>query len=232
MAATRQNEVRLKQIIDRIQEVKNKIGSIHEIVSQTRLLSFNASIEAARAGSEGAGFAVVADEVRKLAEMSGKIADEITLLVSSSEKHVEEIIQEAKQKFEGLISENHRRLKSSQSSVDEIENAFYEIKEQVGKVTNLVEGISASAKEQQVGFREISKSVQDIDRTIQENKSSIELSRETGLQIANQISDLEKLLNDIKELINEKRGTLASEAQLQEDTKGEQEKPNQLSSAA
>ncbi|MBN2857783.1 MAG: hypothetical protein JXN63_05215 [Candidatus Delongbacteria bacterium] len=57
---------------------------VNEISFQTNLLSLNAAIEAARAGSMGRGFAVVANEVRSLAQKSGESATQIKHLLEST----------------------------------------------------------------------------------------------------------------------------------------------------
>lgn len=70
--------------------LSNKISSIHELIErvqhishQTHLLSLNASIEAATAGSHGKGFAVVAQEVKRLAGITKSTSDDISQLISS-----------------------------------------------------------------------------------------------------------------------------------------------------
>ena len=60
-----------------VERIRAAVEGISEIVAQTRLLSLNASIEAARAGVQGKGFSVVAAEIQKLAEMSNSFAYDI-----------------------------------------------------------------------------------------------------------------------------------------------------------
>ena len=69
-----------------IQEIEDKTKAIDEIVFQTKLLSFNASVEAERAGEHGRGFSVVAQEVGNLAQLSGKSAAEINEILKRKYK--------------------------------------------------------------------------------------------------------------------------------------------------
>lgn len=71
--------------------IVNQTQDILSMLTTLRLLSMNASIEAARAGDAGRGFAVVAEHVRQLADDSGKSAQSITHLL----RELEALLSEA-----------------------------------------------------------------------------------------------------------------------------------------
>jgi methyl-accepting chemotaxis protein len=80
---TKQSE----DLIERSKELRNHlfniddiIASINKVTRQTKILAFNATIEAVRVGEVGKGFGVVAEEVRKLAQQS---ADDSTTIKTS-----------------------------------------------------------------------------------------------------------------------------------------------------
>ena len=54
-------------VVGTLREVSEAAGEISQIALQTRLVAFNASVEAKRAGEAGRGFGVVADAVKDLA---------------------------------------------------------------------------------------------------------------------------------------------------------------------
>jgi len=63
------------RIVETLRQVSDAAGQITKIALQTRLVAFNASVEAKRAGEAGRGFGVVADAVKDLAaqvELSSK----------------------------------------------------------------------------------------------------------------------------------------------------------------
>ncbi|MDY0091394.1 MAG: methyl-accepting chemotaxis protein [Candidatus Vecturithrix sp.] len=58
------------ELLNHLSNIDDIIASINNVTRQTKLLAFNATIEAVRVGEAGKGFAVVAEAVRKLAQQS------------------------------------------------------------------------------------------------------------------------------------------------------------------
>ncbi len=68
---------------------------VAKLARQTNLLSFNAAIEAARAGDSGRGFAVVAAEVRRLSTESGETGRRIGSQVEGFETQMNDTLAQA-----------------------------------------------------------------------------------------------------------------------------------------
>ncbi|GCL62003.1 hypothetical protein AQPW35_10840 [Rubrivivax pictus] len=73
-----ENQQRVGAVAERVRQLTPLATLITDISRQTNLLAINASIEAARAGPEGAGFKVVAAEVRRLSQQTAEAARQIS----------------------------------------------------------------------------------------------------------------------------------------------------------
>lgn len=102
------NNTSLKSSIEnfgeQIHEIMKHMDEINEISERTKLLSFNASIEAAHAGNAGAGFRIIANEVKKLSENTKKASDEIAKTVKELRSSLENLSEQSRQNSEHLAS--------------------------------------------------------------------------------------------------------------------------------
>lgn len=72
------------------EEIRGFVHQVQHIARQSKLLAFNAGMEASRAGQHGAGFTIVAKEVERLAGSSAEAAERAEKVVSALLQRVEE----------------------------------------------------------------------------------------------------------------------------------------------
>ena len=75
-------------IVESLHQVLDAAGEITKIALQTRLVAFNASVEAKRAGEAGRGFGVVADAVKDLAAQVERSSKQIMGTVSQLDTRI------------------------------------------------------------------------------------------------------------------------------------------------
>ena len=80
-----------------VASTKGTVKVIQDIALNTKILGFNASIEASRAKESGKGFGVIAQEVRNLAETSKVSADKI----EKTMQHIGDYSQSMNEQVEG-----------------------------------------------------------------------------------------------------------------------------------
>lgn len=157
------------------QQITTVVKVINEIAEQTNLLALNAAIEAARAGESGRGFAVVADEVKKLAERTARSTTEIHGLVSAIQEQVESAVVEIRSVID--------KVRDGQVSISKVGGNIVDIREQCGKVANLVGDISRAIGEENTFCKTIADNVEEVAR----------MSEDGHLTANSLFSDAEKL---------------------------------------
>ena len=151
--------------VSAMKSIAEKISIVQEIARQTDLLALNAAIEAARAGEHGRGFAVVASEVRKLAERSQEASTEIVTLADNSLA----VAEEAGRMLTKLVPD-------------------------IRRTADLVQEISASAREQTIGTEQVNTAINQLDRVSQQNAASAEQISATSEELAAQADRLRAIL--------------------------------------
>jgi len=163
MAAIEQANSQLQSFEEIIGSIREKTQIINDIVFKTQLLSFNASIEAARAGQYGRGFAVVAEEVGKLAQMSGGASKEIDQLLTDSQKRVSQIVNAVEE-----------RVRDGKEVSSEALKRFNEIAKQIVVISDKVNQVGEATLEQEGGVEQTARAMDQMDQTALHNKKGAE----------------------------------------------------------
>lgn len=100
----------VKKLLEESEKIESIVAIISDIAERTKLLSFNASIEAARAGNAGKGFSIVSKEVKNLAYSTISSAESIRTNVDT----VQDVTQKTS---EAVINLKEKINKIADSSI-------------------------------------------------------------------------------------------------------------------
>lgn len=171
--------------INDIQSVSSEIRStmtvIQNLANQTNILSMNAAIEAAHAGSYGAGFAVVATEVRNLAESSAKSAKTI----------------------QGLIKSMIEKVSSGVEAIDTAGKSFTSITENIDRTTALISTIANTMEEQNKGAEDTLNATTAVLSAIGEIKSLAHNQSEAALAMSSSFQNIVDSSKQVSQALTE-----------------------------
>ena len=155
------------RIAESSNKIKGIVGIINNLSTSTNLLSFNAAIEAARAGHSGKGFQVIAQSVRDLANNTQNSASEISQLVQTSHNEVvtsSQVIQDAAQRFGELTGEVNQVSFS-------LDSMSQDLNHQAAKTSNLAhttQSIHEVSQQNGVAMTSLATAIKEVDFTVAE----------------------------------------------------------------
>lgn len=164
-----------KILSDSIEGINEAVQIIEQVADETKLLSLNASIEAARAGDAGKGFAVVAGQIQSLAAQTDTSTKEITkvinhiLSVMADSEAATSALSTAKEHQDTCLDSVSASLKDLLARTDELTRSIADVREAVDTVEGLraglvdiISGLAAIAEENAASSEEISASIEEI----------------------------------------------------------------------
>lgn len=185
----------VSQLKTKSEHIYQVIDVINAISEQTNLLSLNASIEAARAGSHGKGFAVVADEIRKLAERTSESTEQIQKIIDEIIDSTDDVVIR--------MQNDAKEVAQGSSVVSQALKQLEDIGQQIDELTTNFENIEAASNQQMDISLEVTSSIKEVGNVADNNSKMITFVTQNFQDINQAISRVASIANDWAEDTNE-----------------------------
>jgi methyl-accepting chemotaxis protein len=180
-------------VINGIVSLGNKVNKIRDIVrvintitDQTKVIAFNAALEAAGAGETGKRFAVVAGEVNRL-------ADDIAVLTRQIREQVEEI-QSSSSSLIVYSEEGSDRIAEGYKLIKDLEDVFKEIKAGAEITSNQAQAITVSTQQQLKSSEKVSFAISEVSQGVKHFIGAVETAALSAGTLTERTRELERFL--------------------------------------
>ena len=179
--------------INRLSRHSARVGEflsvIQEVVDQTNLLSLNASIIAAQAGSRGRAFAVVAEEVRSLARRT-----------SASTKEIEELVRNIQKETSCVqcsVTQGKDKVKEGVKISSMANDALVAIDKSAEDAFKMVSSIAVETTEQAVNIQRITEEAEKNLERVQQVTIATEQQQQANSLVVKNLEHMRELAQRI-----------------------------------
>ena len=185
---TEESAEKILKLGQRSQQIGDIIDIINEIAIETKMLSLNAAIEAAKAGEAGKGFSVVAGEIRRLAEdvvkSTGTIRDVLLEIQSAANASV-------------LASEeNVKGVEEGETRLNQVRDALENIIAMAEQTAESARQISVATNQQKEASEQVVNTMREISKVAQQTAAASKSSISSA-------SDLNRLSEELRARVSQ-----------------------------
>lgn len=174
------------RLFEKIAQVDDVIAAVRSVAEQTKVLSVNASIEAAEAGHHGRGFGVIAQEINSLASESDAATRDVSSVLSGIRESLKKIVDAAAQGAE--------RTSRGTEAVRGVQGFVHDLASGMSQNVQQADGIAQSVAQQARGFSGVVGAMNQINRVAQENIDSIDAMERAVGTVDESVENLNELL--------------------------------------
>ena len=173
---------------NKISKIRGIINTINNITDQTKVIAFNAALEAASAGDAGKRFAVVASEVNRL-------AGDITALTKQIRQQAEEM-QSSSSSLMISSEESAEKIIEGNNLIKELEDIFREVREGAEIAAAQAQTITISTQKQQKSSEQINIAIKDISNGLSNFIQSTRLATSSAKDLTQLVDKLDLILTN------------------------------------
>lgn len=180
------NQAALDEILalgTRSKEISKIMEIIDTVADQTRLIAFNAALEASSAGEAGKRFGVVAAEIRRLADSVSESTEEITVKVGEIQESINRLVISSEKGASGIQQGIADSTKAAEMLLALVEAA--------NESSSSAQQISLSTQQQRTASNQVVVALREIVTASSETAQAVR-------QIAQVARDMSQLSADLK----------------------------------
>ncbi|MDO9103615.1 MAG: methyl-accepting chemotaxis protein [Methylovulum sp.] len=187
------NEDSLKEIVElgaRSKEISKVMEIINAIADQTKLIAFNAALEAAGAGDSGRRFGVVAAEIRRLADS-----------VTDSTSEIDNKIQEIQSSISRLVITSEKgtnTIDAGMAASTEAARHLDDLVDAASQTSSAAQQISLSTQQQKTASSQVVSALREIVTASAHTAQSIRSITEIGNEMNEMSHELSGLVQQFK----------------------------------
>ena len=183
---------------NKVNKIRDTVRIIRTITDQTKVIAFNAALEAASAGETGKRFAVVAGEVNRL-------ADDIAVLTRQIREQVEEI-QTSSSSLIVYSEEGSDKIAEGYKLIRDLEDLFKEIRTSAEISSNQMQTITISTQQQLKSSELTSADVNEVSRKMKHFSGALKTAVLSVGTLTKRTYELEKFLTAADIIEQDKHG--------------------------
>ncbi len=176
------------QLGSKSKEISKVMDLINNLADQTKLIAFNAALEASSAGESGKRFSVVASEIRRLADS-----------VTDSTHEIEDRIEEIQDSINRLVITSEKGASSIQLGMQvslETAQDLNALVQAASKTSSAAQQISLSTRQQKTASSQVVIALHDIANASAHNAQSVRNITEISEEMIKMSADLEQLVGE------------------------------------
>jgi len=161
-------------VLQSLHEVAEAAKQITQVALQTRLVAFNASVEAKRAGEAGRGFSVVADAVKDLATQVEGTSKAIMGTVSLLDERIQSLSRDLLSTDEAIQSADGKsRRITFHHALSQVEEGVQQVTQSADRSRDLSDGINQQVVQMNV---EVSRTQETLSVALRRSEAVLSVS--------------------------------------------------------